>query len=194
MRRRHPCLVIAILIGVALISGAGAVDAGVLEPELEAVLASASPGDEIDVIIELADRIDPGSLSFPTKSARRAGVVSALRARAIVLPKGLEFTFPELPEKNYIDRLIHEKLRKLRMVPSEIASDEVFLRRATIDITGTLPTEEEYRKFLANSEPDKRERLVDELLSRKEFVELWVLKWAELLQIRTSEQVSYKAA
>ena len=83
MRRRLPSLVAAILVGVALMSGAGAATAEVLEPELEAMLKSGSPGDEIDVIIELADRIDPSSLSFSTKTARRSDVVSVLRVRAI---------------------------------------------------------------------------------------------------------------
>src|SRR6185437_8581074 len=80
-------------------------------------------------------------------------------------------------------------------LPSDLCSDEVFLRRATIDITGTLPTAEEHDQFIADTDPKKREKLVDELLSRKEFVEMWVMKWAELLQIRSdNQQVSYKAA
>jgi hypothetical protein len=115
-------------------------------------------------------------------------------AQMIVLPKGLAFRFPEVPEKNYIDALVDAKLKKLRIVPSGICSDEAFLRRAYIDIIGVLPTVEEYHRFMESKSADRRERLVDELLSRKEFVELWVLKWAELLQIRSSLQVSYKAA
>ncbi|MCX7701221.1 MAG: DUF1553 domain-containing protein [Gemmataceae bacterium] len=111
----------------------------------------------------------------------------------IVLPKGLQFSFPEVQENNYIDTLIHKKLRKLRIAPSEICSDEVFLRRVYLDIIGMLPTVEEYERFMNNPVSAKREQLVDELLNRKEFVELWVLKWAELLQIRSSQQVSYKA-
>jgi hypothetical protein len=111
----------------------------------------------------------------------------------IVLPKGLQFTFPNIAAKNYIDTLVHDKLRKLRIAPSELCSDDVFLRRATIDICGVLPTVEEYNRFMSRTEPNKRDLLVDELLSRKEFVELWVLKWAELLQMRSSNQVSYKA-
>ncbi len=111
----------------------------------------------------------------------------------IVLPKGLQFAFPEVQENNYIDSLIHKKLRKLRVAPSEICSDEVFLRRVYLDIIGMLPTVEEYERFIQNPVSAKREQLVDELLNRKEFVELWVLKWAELLQIRSSQQVSYKA-
>jgi hypothetical protein len=111
----------------------------------------------------------------------------------VVLPKGLQFNFPQVPENNYVDTLINAKLKKLRVAPSELCTDEQFLRRVSIDIVGVLPTPEEYAKFMGNAAPNKREQLVDELLGRKEFAELWVMKWAELLQIRSSNQVSYKA-
>ncbi len=111
----------------------------------------------------------------------------------IALPKGLQFALGQLAERNYIDTLVHKKLRKLRISPSELCSDEAFLRRVYLDIVGILPNAEEYQRFVNEKAADKRERLVDELLGRKEFAELWVLKWAELLQIRSSNQVSYKA-
>ena len=111
----------------------------------------------------------------------------------IVLPKGLDFTWKELPENNYVDTLLHEKFKKLRIIPSELCSDEEFLRRATLDITGRVPTVDEYNVFLADADPKKRDKLVDDLLGRKEFVELWVMKWAELLTIRTTNQISYKS-
>ena len=111
----------------------------------------------------------------------------------IVLPKDLKFSFPTTPEKNYIDTLVNAKLKNLRIAPSATCSDEVFLRRIFIDLTGMLPSVEEYKTFIANKSADKREQLVKELMERKEFSELWVLKWAELLQIRSSNQVSYKA-
>jgi Protein of unknown function (DUF1549)/Protein of unknown function (DUF1553) len=114
-------------------------------------------------------------------------------AQFIVLPKSLQFTFPAVPENNYIDTLVNAKLRKLRIAPSELCTDEVFLRRAYLDVIGLLPTPEEYQRFMVNPAPNKREQLVDELLGRKEFAELWVMKWAELLQIRSSNQISYKA-
>jgi hypothetical protein len=114
-------------------------------------------------------------------------------AQVIVLPKSLQFQFPQVPEKNYIDTLVNNKLKKLRIAPSDLCTDEVFLRRASIDIIGVLPTIEEHNRFMSSTAPNKRELLVDELLGRKEFAELWVLKWAELLQIRSSNQVSYKA-
>lgn len=103
----------------------------------------------------------------------------------IVLPKGLQYEDPKTPENNYIDTLVNAKLRKLRIVPSDLCTDEEFLRRVSLDITGTMPTVAEYEKFLADTDPAKREKLVDELLGRKEFVDIWVMKWAELLQVRT---------
>ncbi|HKB01014.1 MAG TPA: DUF1549 and DUF1553 domain-containing protein [Gemmataceae bacterium] len=111
----------------------------------------------------------------------------------VVLPKGLQFTPPKVPENNYVDTLVHRKLNDLRITPSELCTDEAFVRRAYIDIAGVLPTPEEYDRFMKNTASNKREDLVDELLGRKEFAELWVMKWAELLQIKSSNTVSYKA-
>jgi Protein of unknown function (DUF1549)/Protein of unknown function (DUF1553) len=111
----------------------------------------------------------------------------------ITLPKGLEFTWTDIPENNYIDTQVFNKLRKLRIQPSEICSDEAFIRRATVDICGRVPEPSEVLAFVADTAPDKREKLVDALLQRPEFVDLWVMKWSELLQVRSSQLVSYKA-
>ncbi|HEY2881350.1 MAG TPA: DUF1549 and DUF1553 domain-containing protein, partial [Pirellulales bacterium] len=111
----------------------------------------------------------------------------------IVLPKDLQFTFPDVPENNYIDRLVNNKLRKLRIAPSELCTDEEFLRRVSLDIVGLLPTIEEHDRFLADADPDKRQKLVDALLARPEFVDMWVMKWAELLEIRSTNDVNRKA-
>lgn len=114
-------------------------------------------------------------------------------SQVIVVPKGLAFEFPQIPENNYIDTLVHDKLKKLRITPSELCTDEVFLRRAYLDVIGIMPTREEYDRFMTSTEPDKRAKLIDELLERKEFAEVWVMKFAELLQIRSTQTVSYKA-
>lgn len=111
----------------------------------------------------------------------------------IVLPKGFEFAWTDPAPNNYIDELMHDKFQKLRINPSELCSDEVFARRVYLDVCGTLPTVEEFKSFVDSDDPQKREKLVDELLERKEFVELWVMKWSELLTIRSSQQVSYKS-
>jgi hypothetical protein len=110
----------------------------------------------------------------------------------ITLPKGVQYNAPQLPENNYIDHLVYEKLKRLRIIPSELCTDEEFLRRAYLDIVGLLPTIDEYTKFMTSTNPQKRDALVDELLGRKEFVEMWVMKWAELLQIRTNQQITTK--
>ncbi len=116
--------------------------------------------------------------------------------QVIVVPKGEKFEFPkDLARNNYIDDLVYAKLRKLRMRPSELCDDETFIRRATLDITGQLPTPEALKKFLADESPAKREHLVEALLNRPEFADLWVMKFAELLQIRSrQDQFSPKAA
>ena len=112
----------------------------------------------------------------------------------IVLPKDLAFTWKEVPANNYIDAAVYDKLKKLRIQPSELCTDSEYIRRVTLDVCGVLPTAEESEKFIADADPAKREKLVDSLLARKEFVELWVMKWSELLQIRSNIIVSYKAA
>ena len=119
-------------------------------------------------------------------------------SQAIVVPKDLKYERPPYKPLNYIDNHVAEKLNKLRIIPSGLASDEAFLRRAYLDVVGLPPTLEEREKFMNDKRPDKRDHLIDDLLSRKEFTEMWVMKWAELMQIRTVNQggnsVSYKAA
>jgi hypothetical protein len=112
----------------------------------------------------------------------------------ITLPKGLAFSWPNVPENNYIDALVHAKLKKLRVEPSAVCDDPTYVRRVYLDVIGVLPTPDEYARFMVSTLPNKRELLVDELLDRKEFSELWVLKWAELLQMRSDpNNVSPKA-
>ena len=111
----------------------------------------------------------------------------------IVLPKDVEFKWQEIPENNYVDKRINQKLRNLRIQPSELCTDEEFIRRCSIDICGIVPTPERVTQFLADTTADKRAKYIDEMLARKEFVEIWVMKWSELLQVRSTQQVSYKA-
>jgi hypothetical protein len=112
----------------------------------------------------------------------------------IVLPKDLEFVWQELPANNYIDELMYEKWKRLRIEPTTVCDDATFLRRVSLDICGMLPTSAELQLFLADQDGNKRSKKIDELLERKEFVEMWVMKWAELLQIRSTLNVSYKSA
>ena len=146
---------------------------------------------------ETSAAITPGGLV--TAGARGEAFVMArfethtVGSQVLVLPKGLKFEYPKEPEVNYVDALVAAKLKKLRISPSELCTDEVFLRRAYLDVVGVPPTVEEYGRFMASADPEKRAKLVDELLGRKEFSELWVNKWAEILQVKSSQTVSYKA-
>ncbi|HVU89353.1 MAG TPA: DUF1549 domain-containing protein [Pirellulales bacterium] len=114
-------------------------------------------------------------------------------SQVLVLPKDLQYTPPTTQPANYIDELVNAKLQKLRILPSDLCSDEIFLRRVTVDITGLLPTEAEYIEFVADTDPQKRAKLVDRLLERKEFSEIWGMKWAELLMVKSTVDVSYKS-
>ena len=114
-------------------------------------------------------------------------------SQVLALPVGVKYTAPKITG-NYIDELVGKKLQQLRVLPSELCSDRDFIRRVTIDITGLLPTEQEYESFVNDAGPDKRAALIDRLLERKEFSEIWAMKFAQLLMIKSTNQVSYKSA
>ena len=88
------------------------------------------------------------------------------------------------PAATEIDRLVFEKLETLGLRPV-LCSDAVFVRRATLDVTGKIPTREEARTFLDSPySKTKRSQLVDELLERPEFADYWSMKWADALRIK----------
>jgi hypothetical protein len=84
-----------------------------------------------------------------------------------------------------IDELVSDRQTATGFPFSEPCSDAVFVRRVYLDVIGTLPTADEVRRFLANRAPDKRDKLIDELLERPEFAEYWALKWCDLLRVKS---------
>ena len=123
-----------------------------------------------------------GSLPGQTSvMARYLGEVTSFMA--IVPRPGKPVGNTGFAEFNFIDRHVNAHLKKLNLRPSEVCDDATFLRRAHLDIIGTLPTAAETRRFLADESSDKRSQLADALLKRPEFADFWALKWADLLRV-----------
>ncbi len=87
--------------------------------------------------------------------------------------------YPAVPTPTRIDELVVAKLRKLGEVPSDTCTDAEFLRRVSLDMTGTLPAVPEVREFLADSRPDKRARKIDELLERPAYAAWWATRFCD---------------
>jgi hypothetical protein len=122
-------------------------------------------------------------------SARGVGEAAiTIRFRAepalavLLVPRTSADPFPEVGPSNFIDRHVLDKLRRLNIPPADLADDATFLRRATLDVTGELPTPRDVRAFLADTSPDKRARKIDELLARPGYAALWTLKFCDLLK------------
>lgn len=91
--------------------------------------------------------------------------------------------YPEVPTPTKVDELVVQKLKTLGMVPSELASDAEFLRRVSLDMTGTLPSPAEVEAFLVDSSADKRSKKIDELLERPAYAAWWATRMADVLGI-----------
>jgi hypothetical protein len=95
--------------------------------------------------------------------------------------------YANAPQRNFIDELVLAKLKNLNVPPSPPASDAEFIRRAYVDTIGVLPTVDETKAFLADGAADKRDKLVEELLARPEFVDYWAYKWSDLLLVNSEK-------
>ena len=91
--------------------------------------------------------------------------------------------YSSAPRANVIDELNLAQLEQLHLKPSPPCDDATFLRRAFIDTIGRLPTPEEVRSYLADTSPAKKQRLVDLLLARPEFIDYWAYKWSDILLV-----------
>jgi hypothetical protein len=88
---------------------------------------------------------------------------------------------------NFIDALVIKKLQTLGISPSAACSDGEFIRRASLDAAGVLPTPAETRAFAADPSPQKRVKLVDALLARPEFTDYWAYKWSDLFLVSSKK-------
>ncbi|MBL8795721.1 MAG: DUF1553 domain-containing protein [Planctomycetia bacterium] len=100
----------------------------------------------------------------------------------VVVPRPGGAPVAGAPGNSFIDRHVREKLRRLSLSPSSLCDEATFLRRASLDVTGELPTPEEIRKFLADPAADKRAKKIDELLARPGHATVWATKFCDLLK------------
>ncbi|MGE3317138.1 MAG: DUF1549 and DUF1553 domain-containing protein, partial [Planctomycetaceae bacterium] len=137
--------------------------------------------------------------NFEVATLGKTGLIEAVRrgeAAALVRFEGLYAAAPvtvlgeregykwvDSPEYNFVDTHVNEKLRRMKILPSELCTDSEFLRRISLDLTGLPPTSAQTRAFLADERPTraKREAKIDELLNSPLYVEHWTLKWSDLL-------------
>jgi hypothetical protein len=118
-----------------------------------------------------------------TMLARYEGAYSASTVIVMGDRSGFQWTNPEA--FNFIDELVYEKLKRIKVLPSEVCTDAEFLRRIYLDLTGLPPEPEEVRKFLDDKRPtkEKRNELIDKLVGSDAYIEHWTNKWADLLQV-----------
>src|SRR5262245_51389392 len=120
--------------------------------------------------------VKPGSTAIVV--SYRGNVLPVRVMIPMSLPAG--YTYPKVPEVNYVDREVFTRLRQLNMVPSDLSSDVEFLRRITIDTTGQLPTPDEIRAFLKDNSPDKRAKKIEELLNHPLHAAMWATKFSDI--------------
>lgn len=116
---------------------------------------------------------------------RYQGHVAVFRA---TVPLGLPTPDYDFPYKTLVDQYTHKKFKQLGLVPSDLCSDEEFIRRAFLDICGTLPTPTEVLAFVNDKDPAKRDKLVDMLVERPEYSYYFANKWADILRVKRRGQ------
>ena len=118
----------------------------------------------------------PGEASILVRYMGQVAVCRVTQPRP-----GVKFVRPG--ENNFVDRLVWDKLEGLGIVPSRQADDATFLRRVFLDTIGTLPTPREARLFLTSRAPEKRRRLIEQLLNRPEYADYWAMRWSDILRV-----------
>jgi tetratricopeptide (TPR) repeat protein len=132
-----------------------------------------------------ADNAKYKELTAPPKKAEKKDNKKEEEAPAFVVKS--KAVAPEkratmLKSAKEIDRLIAANYEKVAVKPNARTTDEQFLRRIYLDVTGTIPTYNQTRKFLTSSDPNKRTLLIDELLSSDGYASHSFNYWADILR------------
>ena len=122
------------------------------------------------------------------ESAILVRYLEKMETASLVFLKDIEgFKWNNPAENSFVDHDIFEKLQQLQILPSDLCSDEEFVRRVYLDVIGELPSILEAQTFLADASPNKRTMLIDSLLARPEYADFWAMKWADLLRLRGNQ-------
>jgi hypothetical protein len=117
--------------------------------------------------------------------ARYQGHVATFRA---TVPLGVKIPAYQFAGQTLVDKYTQLKWQQLGLVPSDLCSDGQFIRRVSVDITGTLPTPAEVAAFEADKNPNKRAKLIDTLLEKPEYSYYFANKWADILHVKRRGQ------
>ena len=131
------------------------------------------------VMVRFGGKIATFHAAVPFESDGQRAAIVQERLNELEMQLGKSKT-----RKSQLDMLLVRQWRRLGIAPSAPADDKVFVRRATIDICGTLPTSEEIHAYLSDQRQDKRAGLIDRLLERPEYASYFSLKWADILRNR----------
>ncbi|MFM8272544.1 MAG: DUF1549 domain-containing protein, partial [Gemmata sp.] len=160
-----------------------------------AVIAEYSDGSQRDVTrqseffsnLDVVAGVDADALVKAGKEsgeaavmARHMGFVAVFKA---IKPHGPPLqAIPDFKPANKIDELALEKWKKLGLKPSPPCDDATFIRRATVDVCGRLPTATEVTAFLADASAGKRAALIDKLLDSSDYAAYFAMKWGAVLR------------
>lgn len=173
------------------------------------VVARYSDGHERDVTAwakfdsrdEAVVQVQPGGLAEVIRPGQGTVMIryeGQATLMQVVVPNGPAVALPEWGDANLVDRFAAAKFRELGLQPAGLCDDATFLRRAFLDVIGTLPTPDETRAFLQSGDPEKRTKLIDRLLGltgdskldtyNNAYAAYWSLKWSDLLRSSSKTQ------
>lgn len=127
--------------------------------------------------------VRPGTYS-ELQNVMKISLISAVVLFSALVGTAATSAFSNFEVNNKIDELVAAKWKKLGIQPSELCTDHEFVRRAYLDVIGTLPTAQEARTFILDKDPNKRSAIINRLLERDEFADYWAMKWGDLLRVK----------
>ncbi|WP_197442417.1 DUF1549 and DUF1553 domain-containing protein [Lignipirellula cremea] len=146
------------------------------------VTAEAAFETNAPTIAEVDERGLISGYDTPGEAAILVRYMGHIAVCRISIPR-VDQDFVRPAEVNFIDQLSWDKMEQMGVQPSGLCDDATFLRRAYLDVTGTLPAVAEAARFLDDNDPQKRSLLIDDLLQRDEYANYWSLRWADLLRV-----------